>query len=211
MAIYHNTCNGPIEVTKHQLMGPHGYWLVGSPSITDGVASGFSTSNYLAVSPFDTTKPWELGIKFNATNANSILGTLSNSRSLIIRYNTGNQIFVFLSSANAAWDIANGASIPAFLNTAYWLKIQYTGTDYILSYSIDGQNYTVAQHISSNLAIDTFTQLCLGYAPHIGGKLVGSIDLNETYIKVNGKLWFWQPRETEKIVLNNTLVWEKTQ
>ena len=41
------------------------------------------------------------------------------------------------------------------------------------------------------------------------GQANGFIDLNATYIKVNGKLWFWQPRETERIVVNGVQVWQK--
>ena len=49
MALYH-TANGiPVEVKKHQLMGPVGYTKVGSPTITDGVVSGFSESKYLSI------------------------------------------------------------------------------------------------------------------------------------------------------------------
>ena len=35
----------PIEVKKHQVMGPVGYTVVGSPTITDGVLTGVSSGN----------------------------------------------------------------------------------------------------------------------------------------------------------------------
>ena len=43
------TVNGT-TVQAHQVMGPVGYTLVGSPTITDGIASDFSGTDYVITS-----------------------------------------------------------------------------------------------------------------------------------------------------------------
>ncbi|MBQ8032567.1 MAG: hypothetical protein IJ266_01215, partial [Elusimicrobiaceae bacterium] len=47
----------------------------------------------------------------------------------------------------------------------------------------------------------------LGIGRSSQSTFTGSINLNETYIKINGKLWFYQPAPTKYIVKDDKLVW----
>lgn len=181
-----------INSTKYKLQAVVGYTVVGtlteSPS---GVFSGFSSSNYLTVPKPTTIDRFELNIKFNFTSLssyqyffgdnlhNGIQLQKSEDDYIKIRYGNGN------SSNNV--NIFNNLST----NTEYIVNIKVEGTNAIVTYNIEGQAKT----------IQTFT---LQYSPVFGsldwilgkrrvnneGGLVGSIDLNETYIKINNKLWF---------------------
>ena len=67
MALNHIVNGSRVEVKKHQLMGTVGYTKVGNPTIVDGVASGFSSNDYLSVSaPANTlNNNFDIIIKYN--------------------------------------------------------------------------------------------------------------------------------------------------
>ena len=199
----------PVEVKKHQLMGPVGYTVVGSPTITDGVASGFSSSNYLELSQqANNSIPFEMVVCFAAnsvttTNNGFVICAVGDAQMYI---NTHSQLGVKYSTGSNKW-ITEPTILSA--NTKYWGKFTYDGTQVGISISTDGTQFTTPTTQENNPR-DRATASRFGF-PYSGYQLFdGSIDLNNTYIKVNGKLWFWQPRETEKIVVNGVEVWQKS-
>ena len=121
-----------------------------------------------------------------------------------------------------AWAAFKGTSAEGFAtNTPYWVKMGHDGSYIYLDVSTDGTNYTnwisVPTKVSGGAASDWvapavtgFPQTALGFAP-TSYYLHGTMDLNETSITKNGKLWFWQPRQTEKIVVNGVEVWSRSQ
>jgi hypothetical protein len=226
----------PVEVKKHQIMGPVGYTVVGSPTIVDGVASGFSSSNYINTSDvFNTEKDFEIVVDANTgimTNNDSktiirnSFGTNPGGTgfSVVIGWPTGKpqvktmRFYILNSNGNY---IANGD---------YGNTVIQNSTNYLFKFSqkFVNDNYEIRAELSSDGGNNWITEKNWLSALPIrnsgqgvafgGGNLnltnqfwEGSIDLNHTYIKINGKLWFWQPRETESIVVNGVEVWNKSE
>ncbi len=167
-----------------------GYTVVGSPTITNGVASGFSESNYLQLTQsINNSAPFEYVVCFTPNSVTAVSGTdgiavariadaffhIGNSK-LSVRYSIGSNKWITESTALSE-------------NTKYWGKLTYDGTEVGLSLSTDGINYTtpVLQQESPRDRADIVT---LGYINTSYSALDGTIDLNNTYIKVNGVTLF---------------------
>lgn len=205
----------PIEVKKHQIMGPVGYTVVGSPTIVDGVASGFSSSNSLRTSvtfPNDYTKnSYEFQVKIQTPStiqASNIMG-------VFFRY-AASDGFSYTGGGRLQWFFGGGTNIlqteTNYIqpNSVYVIRGVYQ-RDTLSLYvgnSVDNLQLVASQEIN-DFTIETAQAAVLGVALNKASPFNGSIDLNETYIKVNGKLWFWQPQETKKIIVNGVEVYSK--
>ena len=182
--------------------------VVGSPTITDGVASNFSDSNYLKFDyPLDTTmtsfeivtafKITTLGISNQALIDTGNMGgdttkptafrlTITSSNQLLFRTSTdGNQNYVV--------NITGSTTLSA--NTKYWVKVTYSSTSgYVMSLSTNGTTWT--SEATSSLTSRPYyyaNNLCyIGDNIATGYSFSGSIYLNDTYVKVNGST-VWTP------------------
>ena len=212
----------PFEVKKHQVMGPVGYTVVGTPTITDGVISNFSKTSFLRLtSAFPTIKELEAQFCFKLSDISTTVGLFGTSNNIdyqglgIIFSGTSKKILLYLSSNGTSWNIVNGGTLVTAFQTGivYYLRLIYDGTKYELSSSTDKQNWTT--EITVNDSREIFipsTPFNIGYNAYSSGSaqfMRGQIDTNQTYIKVNGKLWFWQPQETKKIIVNGVEVYSK--
>lgn len=171
-----------------------GYTIVGSPTITDGVVSGFSSGNYLRLTNI-TFGDIEFVLKIKTPNSSSsIQQTIfysnynSGAESFAFRLNTTNQILVNLGNSGSITS-SNALS----LNTDYWVKIKIDNTNKNLKveYSTNGTTYTQIG-ILNNISLlgVSFNNCVFGLWNATNRVFNGSIDMNETYIKVNNKLWF---------------------
>ena len=195
----------PYPNSYPKLVGPVNYTVVGSPTITDGIASNFITdTNYLTVPGFDTSKPWEFVIKakISDTGHNFWLfgGASSNGVNAFfgarIEYTLDNCYYFLGSADDWTFDIVQ-SSMPYTAGVWYYYKFEYTGSEYIFSYKQDGaSSYTVSQTVTSSTPVASIANLFIGNWFGATSE-TGQIDLNETYIKVNGSLWFgkenWKP------------------
>lgn len=117
--------------------------VVGSPTITsDGIASGFSTSNYLISSNSVTINPNNFRINFGFTTGSNIT-----TAQMIIRSNDGQNAFIiglrngkiklYLQSAttSGSWDIASDILSSNLLttNTKYNGYLSFNGSVYTLN------------------------------------------------------------------------------
>lgn len=196
-----------------KLSGPVSYSKVGSPTITDGVASGFSSSDYLRLSQgIDISKEFEWVFKIHTTSDTSV-----SSDQRIVSYLTTwiNSIYLSGSNQYLRWWIATdgeqigGTTAPLAFNTDYWIKAVHNNGVYTLSYSTDGTNYTtVASKTATYTGISNYTDIGVNHTNYYS-PFQGSIDLNETYIKVNGALWFGQKhrqyQSSNGVVTKNTV------
>ena len=201
--------------------------IVGSPTVSDGVIGGFSDANYATVpSSFPSSNNWEIFIKFttgNSFNSNysDILtnGRLNGGTYSLALYTSSSNIVLALSSNGTNWNLANQTLFTASINTTYWIKITFDGTQYVASYSTDGETFTTAYTLSSSALIDTSVPtIFLGNNQGISNTyFIGSIDLNESYIKINDEMWwhgtviseateadydFYEDKDVYKAVLN---------
>lgn len=175
-----------------------GYTIVGSPSISDdGIASSFSFLDYLCSRTFNPQSySWEIHTSIltdsNVSTTQCIIGNGGATNRLIIGIRNS-KFYLSLSSNNSGWNIADASGTYTVLSKArYWLKVRYTGSNYVLSYSTNGINYIDDITIASYTPIYNEPYiLSIGANLHsytVDSPFLGYIDLNSTKFYINGKL-----------------------
>ena len=174
-----------------------GYTIVGSPTITDGVVSGFTTSNYLETQgnfPLQANN-FEIftRIKDTATNDTTRYCVAGNARTSFIigiKRNSANTFTFILYGGNSTgtgqdWN-KKSEQITIDETQFFDVKFTYNGSEYALY--INGTkiiSYTSTTALYGNAPVSfgrwNYTDV---------GVFVGEIDINNTYFKVNNKLWF---------------------
>lgn len=193
-----------------------GYEKVGNPTIVDGVASGFSSIDYL-----------QLNEQFDLSNAliSSEIQTKISVPSSI--ENTGEQIlylpfeglysgFRIYANHTIGWYIFGSrivinSSITLTTGNNYFIKGTLVNKIATLYLKEEGQDWQILG------TADCSQESVSGSSPVIIGTFAadheqffsGSIDLNETYIKVNGVPWFG-PGATKNLVPDGTVVGDVT-
>ena len=172
---------------------------IGTLTNNDGILSGFSSGNYAKLPNVFShgSNSWEVQFKVTTGSDVSTQSCIceqqynGNYYGLTIYIQSGTLRVRCGNGSSNFWDVNTDYSISA--NTTYWIKAEFNGTQYILSASIDGENWTTASTISSTtIATDNYS-MNIGKRNYSGYSYewLGSIDLNESYIKVNNELW-WQ-------------------
>ena len=170
---------------------------VGSPQIVSGVVSNFSSSNYITLkNTFDSSKPWEMVFKFNLNVIDSLSKILlcHNSSGLIKLTIYEGKVEFGVSTTTSDWSIGQivGKQILQPYKD-YWVKAEFTGTSYNVYTSEDGIIYNLDGTIESSESFVMPNQLLVGNGGwQMNEVFTGVIDLNETYIKVDGEMW-WKP------------------
>lgn len=166
-----------------------GYTVVGSPTIDEnGVASGFSENNYLQINNLDITKPFEINIKINSFNT-------TGSSQYIFGLQGTNSLGFYLGTS--------GKGIGGSYGNSYWIGVatnMTVGNPFIFNFKGNGVTLTatVIQDNITQTSSKTIEEIGLSgnYNIRLGRFganqpfTSGFIDLPETYIKVNNKLWF---------------------
>lgn len=177
-----------------------GYTAVGK-WIDEGVASGFSSSQYITVPrPFvEASKAWEAVIKIKTgalSNNNLFIGGKSKFKSGVCVYiATSGNLNISLSGNGSSWSIAEGTTIATGFtaNTDYWIKAEFTGDKYKFSYSVDGIEWSEPYIVNSSVPIYSSDYWMLG-AGYAGGTtfytLNSAVYLNDCYIKSGDRLWW---------------------
>ena len=180
--------------TKYNLQAVVGYTVVGSPTITDGVVSGFSNANYLLLGdnvPYSNN--FEMVFKITTGSSFSSTGTIfegsSSNNGLSIAINTSKYLYV--SAGNGSWIVNQAGTTTLSANTTYYVKFSCKNNVYKLELSTDNINWNTEISVESSSVLVTTSAKSIGYSTRFSGRVFsGSIDMNETYIKVNNKLWF---------------------
>jgi hypothetical protein len=153
------------------------YTVVGSPTITDGVASGFSSSNYLTTIYSGTTKDFEVLIPFTV-------------ETLDATHNILGQMLYLYANGRFVSDIGDGTkygNVYATVNTNYLAKIKLKNGYHSLNISIDnGANWVEVFNVVNTNAY-TFNNITIGCYNNYN-YFKGSIDLNSLKIYVDNKL-----------------------
>lgn len=202
---YINTLYTNATITGTDTYYTDNYTVVGSPTITDGVASGFSYSNgdyittpYLQnLADYDT---WELEISMtigsSVSNRYDVIFTnldSNNSQKFMCQLFAGGKLRCYIKAednTNIASDLRTSDTFSA--NQLLTLKFQYTGTQYIISTKLSGGDWTVQNTINNSKKIfKTNTPFTIGCNPIYtadSNNWKGSIDLNSIRIIGNGVL-----------------------
>lgn len=178
-------------------LGYTNFSIVGSPVIDNstGVASNFSTSNYLILpSTILYNEPVDIYCKFKLTvtpNATACLVELSSStwQGFNIAVTNNSKLRLWTSSGDAY------GSTTLSLNTNYWIKCVSSSSGSSLYLSTDGETYTLETTLTNNIFSSWYlSNVYIG----VRGKntteafTFGEVDLSGCYINSDGTIW-WNP------------------
>lgn len=176
---------------------PSKFTVVGSPTITsDGVASGFSGSNYVK-KEITLTDNWGFVLPIKITDESVttqwIVAFLSeaNERICIIR-KEGN--YLYIQGFNGAVS-SYAFAIPYVLNQTVYLKAVKNGTSLVLSYSNDLKNWIDRSFDLTGYEIANVSKVFLGIVDTSWQAFLGSIDLKQFSITADGKEVFTGAKE----------------
>lgn len=185
----------PVAV-KHINYGTSvGYTNVGSPTIRNGVVSGFDTDTYLNTScTVEMNALTEIGIRFKIPTVTGYAGYMLASVADFVNIEASKSeegITVRCGSEHTLSILQNYS-----YDTWYCIKLLIGSSTIQVYHATDGLAYTYDASIEK-ADISTSSSLRLG-APNwgtitAGHVFKGSIDLNGTYIKQTGHLWFYKP------------------
>lgn len=172
-----------INDTKYNLQAVVGYTIVGSPTITDGVVSGFSSGNYLETAGFAkyaTDISFDFKVVFQTSNV-SVNRQILSSFALACQISYGKIEFV-VRNKNSSWVYCYGG--PNLTNnTKYYVRFQYNLNKIILFISTDDINYTLINSVDIEFITVKDNKIKFGFENQ-------TIYIDECYIKFNNKLWF---------------------
>ena len=183
------------------------YNTVGTVSVSStGIASGFSTSNYLQTPQLVQLKSantWEIGMKL--TTGSSVSGeqdffgcAMSEGNAVGMLVNNGK--WHFSIGYNGRWIYSNVGDNYITAGTTYLIKLQFTGSQYIFSFSTNGTTWVVDKTVSSTQKITNGTYGNIGRSSRwLNRYFQGSIDLSSCYITINGELW-WSNAYQENVI-----------
>lgn len=166
--------------------------LWGSPTVSNGVISNFSNSNFAEIVGGKQTNNAEYVIKFT-------VGTTDTTRQSI--YSAENFLTIEIPSNSTTidtfrWDMSTTVTLfTATANTTYWIKILVNGQTKTYSYSTNGTNFTQVASFTDTSMIATensfHTRLGNCSANYLlARRFKGSIDLNGCYINVDGSRYW---------------------
>lgn len=156
---------------------------VGGLTDNNGVFSGFSTSKYLKLKEkFNPNAPWSINIKFRRLTTSYPTMIFGHSEPGLIQisiWETG--LYLSLSTITSDWDIGSVSWEGSFeTDKDYWVKAEFTGTEYKMYGSENGKDYELKSTLNSSTSFVMPDELLLGFCN--GSCLNGTIDLNETFI-----------------------------
>ena len=168
-----------------------GYTAVGSPTITDGVASGFSTDDYIQSSftfDFANNTNWEMVICTPSYSNSGRIGGFGSGNGTLSFNNSSSYFTVSWSGHTSDLNISLNHS---FTNgDKYFFRIKRVESTLYLAYSTDGKSWLGEVSNTPTAWPTNASRLILGAQNYLSNTgYQGSIDLNNTYIKANGKRW----------------------
>lgn len=188
--------------------------ITGSLTISNGVVSGFNNSNYLTTPnrtfPASSAGSWEWVFKFKT---GSDITTQQKIYSQGKSYPSGlmiisSKLVLHISTSDSSYNIAIlTGSYTLAVSRDYWGKATFDGSAYRLYISTDGSSFTQIASVSSSSKMANTGNWAIGHDTKDTNRyMLGSIDLSQSYIKVNGSIW-WQGGTGAFSVLKNSKIY----
>ena len=182
------------------------YSISGSPTISNSMASGFSSANYLSTLNtfgFSSANNWEIELQCEtgALTGSNQLAVLSDRRSptgirlYILEYSKHFGLYLSKSSWGDINDPTSSSGIKGNTtlqaNTKYYVKIQFTGTAYkVLLKENENDAYIEDSVITSSEKVNTNTLMDIGRAQDGYALTSGSFDLSSLKMTIDNSLVF---------------------
>ena len=186
--------------------------IIGSLTNDNGVLSGFSAGNYATLSKtfdYSTQIALEMIFKFNSNNVSDEqaifqIGDVFTANGYIDIEVYNSKLYFEFASQNTQRCYIEGVTTLSS-NTDYWAKLTYNGTDtYTLSLSTDSTTWNTEGTVNSWYYLTNAQNSYIGTNQDLSQWYFnGSIDLNESYIKVNGAMWWRGAENITKIQLRH--------
>ena len=167
--------------------------IVGSPIINNGIVSGLTSGNYVKTPNqlnLTTANDWEIVIKYTHLAGGSLRGFCG----LLTGDNVQCNFYITDSNtvqSDGVWGNLE-SSTSLIVGSTYWTKLQFTGSQYILSLSTNGKDFINQSVIDSTTKVSLVQSFAFGCDRSTNSiNDTVSIDLTQSYIKINGELW-WQ-------------------
>lgn len=167
--------------------------------IDKGVASGFSTADYLLLhEDFDVTagQSWEMVFKVTTggdiSTAQAIVGNTTANYDPVWMAVQSSKFRIVLSSSTSSSILDKTGTYVLTANTTYWVRLTFDGATYNLDYSLDGLEYINDITFASTKTIHPRVP-AIGISLAEGSKkypFLGSVYLNESHISINGERWW---------------------
>lgn len=174
----------------------------------NGILSGFlSTSSHGVINGlYKPTTSFELVVKAKLpttiTDQQNMVGSdpTVNYTGTIIRVTSATTIKVWISSNGSSWNVVDGGTYTYNNITPgedIWIKLTWDGSTYTTYASINGVDYTSIGTVSSTAVMNYSTGKASlgGYETADRPFTGGTIDLRESYIKIDGNL-VWKGVDT---------------
>jgi hypothetical protein len=160
-------------------------------TITDGVASGFSVNDYLQIDDVDMSNGYEVFCKITTGNtlpaeATGIFSPAANRNGLLIQVSNNIQYLGYytISTHDGSPTVLYISELPLTINTTYYCKFGWNKSKFYIEVSTDNTNwYRRERNSTYPLIVDTAIWY-IGATKYYGRVFNGSIDLNNTYIKI---------------------------
>ena len=162
----------------------------------NGLVSGFEGVNYIVI-PTEfkpASNNWEWKLKFSVTANNvsqQIIGGVNRQEEgFELGLTDAGKFRIWLGTALNKYDIASAitGTHVVVINKNYWVKVTFNGSRYVVSYSLNDIDYIEDIIVENSTPIcDSFKSLGGDYYGKTSGWR-GSIDLNETYFKINDEI-----------------------
>lgn len=171
--------------------------IVGTLTDNDGVFSGYNESNYIRLeNEFNPgNNPWEMVLKI--TTGDSFKSSeywfgCENGNNGLLLVVVNDHLGWFLSSTGSSWNIASSdVNYILSTNTTYLVRASYDLSTYKLEVSSDdGQTWSTSSTINSTERISPCYLFGGASWDKSSAYFGGSIDMKESYIKVDGNYWW---------------------
>lgn len=160
--------------------------IYGSPTENPaGVFSDFSNTNYLLINQQIPEEATELQIEFTQPSTIATSGTQAIINAGVFSISMYQKAISFYSGSGTNSIIPSTDATP---NSTYRIKLMINGKVITHCYSKDGGEFTTPETWTSNLNYSN--NIRIGNSTVSGRGWKGSINMNNTYIKIGSKFWY---------------------
>ena len=188
----------------------------GSLTRNGAVYSGFSSSNYLQIGnvidngyislsgisvkdfglAIQNANNWEIVFKIKYNSSSSVQAIFgAKDLYFLVHINASHRLTLSMGNGSGDWAIDLAGTTELSDNTIYWVKVEWTGTEYKIYLSTDGTTWNLENSLVSSFTLSYDSDIVWSI-----GKMQslyvwdGDINISDSYININNEIW-WKGAE----------------